>query len=346
MLRRGVATLAQTRSATTKTISLIAGDGVGPELMASVKTVFKGAAVPVEFDEVHLSGVNTKDGDFENALASVQKNGICLMGAVENALGAGHRQSLAFRMRNELECYASVALIKSIEGLKAKFANVDCVVIREQSEGEYKCLEHEPVEGIVEALKITTRENSERIHKFAFDYALRHGRRKVTCVHKANIMKKGDGLFLRTFHDVAKNYPMIEAQDMIVDNTCMQMVSNPHQFDVMVMPNLYGAIIDNLGAGLVGGAGVVPAECYSRENCIFETGVRHTFGAAASKNIANPTAMLLASANMLNHMSLEHHGSRIRNAVYKTIKTKKIRTIDMGGYATTEQFTKAVIKNL
>jgi len=346
MLRRGLVSIANARSAAVKTVSLIPGDGVGPELMASVKEVFTSASVPVQFEEVGLTGVNTKEGAYEEAIASISKNGICLMGALENAQAAGLQQSMNFQLRNDLGVFGAVANIKSIEGLQSKFSNVDIVAIRETAEGEYKCLEHEPVPGVVEALKITTEENSDRIHKFAFDFALRNGRKKVTCIHKANIMKKGDGLFLRRFREVAKLYPMIESQDMIVDNTCMQLVSNPHQFDVMVMPNLYGAIIDNLAAGLVGGAGVVPAEAYSTQNCIFESGARHTFGAAAFKNIANPTAVLLASANMLDHMSLGIYGSKIRGAVTKTIKLKKTRTLDMGGYATTEQFTKAVIKNL
>lgn len=330
-------------------MTMIPGDGVGPDLMNSVREVFKAAQVPVNFEEVIYSEVQHRDDPdtFERVVESISRNGTCIMGKIQaGESGGGKTTSSGYDLRDKLNMYASVSHVKSLEGLQCRHANVDCVIIREQTEGEYKALEHEPVPGVVEALKITTKENSQRVITFAFDYALRNNRKKVTCVHKANIMKQGDGLFLRTFREVAAEYPMIESNDMIVDNTCMQMVSNPHQFDVMVMPNLYGAIVSNLAAGLVGGAGVVPAECYSRDEAIFEPGARHSFAAGIGKNVANPTAMLLASASMLTHMSLPQHGNRIRNAVLKTVKMKKVKTVDMGGYATTSQYTKAVINNL
>jgi len=332
-----------------KTVTMIPGDGVGPDLMKSVEDVFKAAEVPVQFEKIHFSEISDRDSTvemFDRVVDSINKNGIGIMGAVQAQEGNPAPKTSVFQLRTTLGMYANVCHVKSLEGLQSRYSNVDCVIIREQTEGEYKALEHEPISGIVEALKITTKPSTERICKFAFDFALRNGRKKVTCVHKANIMKQGDGMFMRTFHEVAKDYPMIQATDMIVDNTCMQMVSNPHQFDVMVMPNLYGSIVDNLAAGLVGGAGVVPAECYSTGQAIFEPGARHTFAGGMGKNIANPTAMLLCSANMLNHMSLNRHGNKIRNAVLKTVKKKKVKTLDMGGYATTSQYTKAVIENL
>jgi len=196
----------------------------------------------------------------------------------------------------------------------------------------------------VESLKIITAEKSRRVAKFAFDYATKHGRKKVTAIHKANIMKLADGLFLESCREISHLYPKIEFTDMIIDNTCMQLVSNPYQFDVMVMPNLYGSIIDNLAAGLVGGAGVVPGESYSADVALFEPGARHSFAEAQGKNIANPTAILLCAANMLKHMHLERYGNKIENAVHKVIKTGKVRTQDMGGYATTHEYTAAVIR--
>lgn len=337
------------RLLSTKRITMIPGDGVGPELMISVRDVFKAAKVPVEFNQICLSEFDgTNDpAHITSVINSIRETGSCLMGHIEaNIEGLACTESTAFRIRNELGVYANVVRIKSLEGVTTRHSNLDFVLVREQTEGEYKALEHEPVPGVVESLKITTRENSEKICKFTFDFALHNGRKKVTCVHKANIMKKGDGLFLNTFHEIAKLYPMIESNDMIVDNTCMQMVSNPTQFDVMVMPNLYGNIIDNLASGMVGGAGVVPGECYSTEYAIFEPGARQSYLQGVGKNIANPTAMLLASANMLTHMSLDQYGTRIRNAVTKTIKSKTAQTDDIGGSATTTQFTQEVINNL
>ncbi|XP_071988095.1 isocitrate dehydrogenase [NAD] subunit beta, mitochondrial [Engystomops pustulosus] len=202
------------------------------------------------------------------------------------------------------------------------------------------------VSGVIECLKIITREKSNRIAKFAFDYATKKGRSKVTAVHKANIMKLGDGLFLQCCKEVAELYPRIQFETMIIDNCCMQLVQNPYQFDVLVMPNLYGNIIDNLAAGLVGGAGVVPGESYSPEYAVFETGARHPFAQAVGRNIANPTAMLLTATNMLRHLNLEYHSNLISDAVKKVIKQGKVRTTDMGGYATSLDYTQAVIANL
>jgi len=356
------------RPASTKTVTMIPGDGVGPELMNSVKTVFKAANVPVEFEELNLSEISQLDDEthFQNAVDSIRRNGVCLMGHITAGQMEGVTQSTSFKLRTSLDVYANVCRVKNLEGLKTRHNNLDFIVIREHTEGEYTALEHQPIPGVVEALKVITREKSQRIAKFAFDFALREGRKKVTCVHKANIMKKGDGMFMRSFYEIAKDYPMIEANDLIVDNTCMQLVSHPHQFDVMVMPNLYGNIIDNLAAGLVGGAGVVPGEAMSQDFAIFESGARHNFAHAVGKNIANPTAMLLASANMLDHMAMTQHASKIRNAVLKTIKDQhltqdmvsagngdtldcqigKKKTSDVGGYSKTIEFTGEVTKNL
>lgn len=208
----------------------------------------------------------------EDVVASIRKNKICLKGilATPDFSRTGELQTLNMKLRNELDLYANVVHVVSLPGIKTRHKGIDAVVIREQTEGEYSALEHETVPGVVECLKVITEKKSLRIAKFAFDYATKHNRKKVTAVHKANIMKLGDGLFLKSCEEIAKLYPRIEFEKMIVDNTTMQLVSNPHQFDVMVAPNLYGNIIDNIASGLVGGAGVVSGASYSCEHVVYE----------------------------------------------------------------------------
>ncbi|XP_064616815.1 isocitrate dehydrogenase [NAD] subunit beta, mitochondrial-like [Liolophura sinensis] len=331
------------------TVTMVPGDGVGPDLMTSVREVFSAAGVPIDFEEIFISEVQKgTSADLEAVVQSLRTNGVGLKGIIASPSGfkGGILQTLNMRLRSELDLFANVVLCKSLPGFKTRHNNLDFVIIREQTEGEYSALEHESVEGVVECLKIVTRAKSSRIAKFAFDYAVRHGRKKVTAVHKANIMKLGDGLFLQCCEEVAALYPKIEFETMIIDNCCMQLVSNPHQFDVMVMPNLYGNIVDNLAAGLVGGAGVVPGESYSQEVAIFEPGARHPFAQAVGRDIANPTAILSASVNMLTHMHLEFHAKVIGDALERVIKAGKVRTPDMGGYSTTTDFTGAVIDHI
>ncbi|CAN2390755.1 isocitrate dehydrogenase (NAD+) activity, partial [Pristimantis euphronides] len=330
-------------------VTMIPGDGVGPELMHSVKEVFKAADVPVEFDEYHLSEVQNMASPekLDEVLASMQANRVAIKGKIHTPMEyKGELASYEMRLRRMLDLFANVVHVNSLPGYKTRHNNLDLVIMREQTEGEYSSLEHESVSGVIECLKIITREKSNRIAKFAFDYATKKGRSKVTAVHKANIMKLGDGLFLQCCKEVAELYPRIQFETMIIDNCCMQLVQNPYQFDVLVMPNLYGNIIDNLAAGLVGGAGVVPGESYSAEYAVFETGARHPFAQAVGRNIANPTAMLLTATNMLRHLNLEHHSSLISDAVKKVIKQGKVRTRDMGGYSTTTDFIKAIIDHL
>ncbi|XP_063872308.1 isocitrate dehydrogenase [NAD] subunit beta, mitochondrial-like isoform X2 [Scylla paramamosain] len=331
------------------TATLIPGDGVGPELCQVVLDVFKSAGVPLDFKEYHLTELYAPRSDsLEDVVESIKENGLCLKGilATPDHSSDGDLKTLNMKLRDELDLYANVVHIKSLPGLNVRHKNVDMVVIREQTEGEYSALEHESVAGVVECLKIMTRDKCRRIAKFAFDYAVKNGRKKVTAVHKANIMKLGDGLFLKQCQEVAEMYPNIEFNNMIIDNCTMQMVSNPHQFDVLVLPNLYGNIVDNLAAGLVGGAGVVAGASYSSKCVVFEPGARHTFSEAVGKNVANPTAMLLASANMLNHVNLQYYGDMIQNAVDRVIRVGKVRTKDMGGFATTTAFANAVIASL
>jgi isocitrate dehydrogenase (NAD+) len=329
------------------TATLIPGDGVGPELVNSVEDVFKAAGVPMDFEVFFLSEVHSSlSVPIDTVVESIARNGMCLKGILQTPAYSDERETLNIKIRNKLDLYANVVKVKSMEGVKCKHNNVDLVVIREQTEGEYSCLEHESVPGVVECLKIITAEKSYRIAKFAFDYATKFNRSKVTVIHKANIMKLGDGLFLKCCTEISKLYPHIEFESMIVDNACMQLVAKPQQFDVLVMPNLYGNIIANLATGLVGGAGLVAGEGYSQDCVVFEPGARHAFAEAGGKNVCNPTAMLLSSANLLDHASLHHHAKNIRESVYKVLKAGKVKTQDIGGHATTKQFTQAVINNL
>ncbi|KAL2763921.1 isocitrate dehydrogenase [NAD] subunit beta, mitochondrial isoform a precursor [Daubentonia madagascariensis] len=305
-------------------VTMLPGDGVGPELMHAVKEVFKAAAVPVEFQEHHLSEVQNMASEekLEQVLSSMKENKVAIIGKIHTPMEyKGELASYDMRLRRKLDLFANVVHVKSLPGYMS-------------------------ARGVIECLKIVTRAKSQRIAKFAFDYATKKGRSKVTAVHKANIMKLGDGLFLQCCEEVAELYPKIKFETMIIDNCCMQLVQNPYQFDVLVMPNLYGNIIDNLAAGLVGGAGVVPGESYSAEYAVFEMGARHPFAQAVGRNIANPTAMLLSASNMLRHLNLEYHSNMIADAVKKVIKVGKVRTRDMGGYSTTTDFIKSVIGHL
>ncbi|EDV54208.1 isocitrate dehydrogenase [NAD] subunit beta, mitochondrial [Drosophila erecta] len=331
------------------TCTLIPGDGVGPELVYSLQEVFKAASVPVDFECYFLSEINpVLSAKLEDVVASIQKNKVCIKGvlATPDYSNVGDLQTLNMKLRNDLDLYANVVHVRSLPGVKTRHTNIDTVIIREQTEGEYSALEHESVPGIVECLKIITAKKSMRIAKFAFDYATKNQRKKVTAVHKANIMKLGDGLFLRSCEEVSRLYPRIQFEKMIVDNTTMQMVSNPNQFDVMVTPNLYGAIVDNLASGLVGGAGVVAGASYSSESVVFEPGARHTFAEAVGKNVANPTAMLLCGVKLLRHINLPTYGEIIQNAINKVLNDGKVRTKDLGGQSTTQDFTRAIILNM
>ncbi|XP_074640846.1 isocitrate dehydrogenase [NAD] subunit beta, mitochondrial-like [Tubulanus polymorphus] len=332
-----------------QTVTMVPGDGIGSELMNCVRTVFTAAGVPVDFEEIFLSEVqHVQSAEVDTAVESFQKNRVGLKGIIATPSGfqGGILETLNMKLRRSLDLFANVVLIKSLPGVQTRHKNLDFVIIREQTEGEYSALEHQSVKGVVESLKIITRANSLRIAKFAFDFATKHDRKKVTAVHKANIMKLGDGLFLECCSEVSKLYPTIEFESMIIDNCCMQLVSNPRQFDVMVMPNLYGNIVDNLAAGLVGGAGVVPGESYSHDVAIFEPGARHPYAQAVGRDIANPTAMLLGAASMLKHMHLEFHSDMIVNSIMKVIKAGKVRTPDMGGYSTTTDYTLAIVDEL
>ena len=317
------------------TVSLIPGDGAGPELASAVKDVFEHMKVPVRFDEQNITG---RDKSYEAAQKSLRSHGVGLKGILSTSASLAEPRSLNVQLRKDLDLFANMVKCRTIEGVPARHANVDMIVIRENTEGEYSGLEHESVPGVVESLKVITTEKARRIAKFAFETASRLSRRKVTAVHKANIMKLADGYFLECCREVSKDYPLIDFEDMIVDNCCMQLASKPQQFDVLVMGNLYGNIISNLGAGLVGGAGIVPGVNVGEEIVLFEPGARHRGNEIAGKNKANPAGMLLSAASMLRHLRLEADADLLQSNIYNLLKEPRFHTDDLGGSATTSDF--------
>ncbi|KAG0138362.1 hypothetical protein HOY82DRAFT_223517 [Tuber indicum] len=332
------------------TVTLIPGDGIGAEVTESVKTIFKTHNVPVEWEQVDVTGVVTGNSHpeelFRESVNSLKRNKVGLKGILYTPVERSGHQSFNVALRQELDIYASVVLIKNMPGYVTRHSDVDMCIIRENTEGEYSGLEHQSVPGVVESLKIVTKMKSERISKFAFSFATANQRKKVTCIHKANIMKLADGLFRNTFHEVAKSYPQLEVNDLIVDNASMQAVSRPQQFDVLVMPNLYGSILSNIGAALVGGPGIIPGCNMGREYAVFEPGCRHVGLDIQGRDEANPTALILSATMMLRHLGLDDHATRISQAVYDVVADGKVRTKDMGGNNTTHDFTDAVLKQM
>ncbi|KAJ3087143.1 isocitrate dehydrogenase (NAD(+)) idh1, partial [Physocladia obscura] len=312
--------------------TLIPGDGVGAELAGSVEEIFKAAFVPVEFEPFDLSSYNpaTDSNKLKQAMDSIKRNKIALKGILHTPVSRLGHISLNVGMRKDLDIYASLALIRNVDGANwaTRQQNVDIAMIRENTEGEYSGLEHTPVAGVVESLKVVTREKTERIARFAFDFALKNNRKKVTCIHKANIMKLGDGLFLKTCREVAKDYESsgIKFEDMIVDNASMQLVSRPSQFDVIVCGNLYGNILSNIGAALIGGPGIVPGANIGSKYAVFEPGCRHVGKGLQGSNTANPTALLLSSIHMLRSLDLNEHADLISASVHKVLAEGKILT--------------------
>ncbi|KAI1496056.1 isocitrate dehydrogenase subunit 1 [Biscogniauxia marginata] len=333
------------------TVTLIPGDGIGAEVAESVKTIFKADSVPIDWEQVDVSGVDSgapgsAEEMFRESVASLKRNKLGLKGILHTPIDRSGHQSFNVAMRQELDIYASICLIKNIPGYITRHKDVDLCIIRENTEGEYSGLEHQSVPGVVESLKIITRAKSERIAKFAFSFALANNRKKVTCIHKANIMKLADGLFRNTFQKIAAEYPTLQTNDMIVDNASMQCVSKPQQFDVMVMPNLYGGILSNIGAALVGGPGIVPGCNMGRDVAVFEPGCRHVGLDIKGKDQANPTALILSGSMLLRHLGLDDHANRISKAVYAVIAEGKARTRDMGGESTTHEFTRAILDKM
>jgi len=328
-------------------ITLIPGDGIGPEVAAATVRVIEAAGVDVEWEE-YLAGAGAveKFGDPlpKEIVDSIRRNRVALKGPVTTPIGKGF-SSVNVRLRKELDLYANLRPVRNLPGVEGKFQDVDIIVVRENTEDLYSGLEHIVVPGVVESLKIITDRASTNIAKFAFEYARREGRKKVTAVHKANIMKLSDGLFLECFYRVAKDYPEITADEKIVDNACMQLVMNPHQFDVLLLENLYGDIISDLGAGLVGGLGVVPGGNIGFDAAVFES-VHGSAPDIAGKNLANPLALMLTSVMMLRHIGEADAANRICRAIDKVLLEKKVRTRDLGGTAGTNEFGDAVVAAL
>jgi len=328
-------------------ITLIPGDGIGPEVTGAAVKIIEAAGVDVRW-ETKLMGQTAveKYGNPVPAdtISSIENNKAALKGPVATQVGKGFR-SANVALRQSLNLYANIRPFKSIEGVNSRYDNVDIVIFRENTEDLYSGVEHMVGKDAAESIKIITREASERIASMAFSYAVREKRKKVTCVHKANIMKLTDGLFLSAVRDVAKKYPDIEFEDIIVDNVCMKLVMNPEQFDVMVLPNLYGDIVSDLCAGLIGGLGVAPSMNVGVEAAVFEA-IHGTAPDIAGKGIADPTACIMCAVMLLRHIGENAAADRIYNAVLKVIKDGKHITKDIGGAATTEEMTQAIIDNL
>jgi len=326
------------------TVTMLPGDGIGPEMMGHISKVFREVGAPIDFETVQLDPTTDNYDDLYNAISSVKRNGCAIKGNIESRMNQPHIKSRNVEMRNELDLFVNVLHCKSVEGIKTRHDDIDVVVVRQNTQGEYAMLEHENVPGVVESLKIVTERSTERLCKFAFDFARENGRKKVTLVHKANIMKLTDGLFLATGEKVAREYPDIEFNNMIVDNCCMQLVSNPWQFDVVVLTNLYGTIVSNLLCGLIGGPGLTSGKNLGPDYAMFEPGTRNTGSNLAGKNVANPTAMLRAGVDLLRHLDLGTHADIVEKGINKTLIVDEVRTSDLGGSHGTSDVVDGVLK--
>ncbi|KAK9920926.1 hypothetical protein M0R45_029463 [Rubus argutus] len=336
------------------TATLFPGDGIGPEIAESVKQIFREAEVPIEWEEHYVGEqIDPRTQSFLTweSLESVRRNKVGLKGPMATPIGKGHR-SLNLTLRKELNLYANVRPCYSLPGYKTRYDDVDLITIRENTEGEYSGLEHQVVRGVVESLKIITRQASLRVAEYAFHYAKAHGRERVSAIHKANIMQKTDGLFLKVHQlsivarEVAEKYPDIKYEEVVIDNCCMMLVKNPALFDVLVMPNLYGDIISDLCAGLIGGLGLTPSCNIGEGGIALAEAVHGSAPDIAGKNLANPTALLLSAVTMLRHLELHDKADRIQDAILNTIAEGKYRTADLGGKSTTTDFTKAICDHL
>ncbi|XP_025835609.1 probable isocitrate dehydrogenase [NAD] subunit alpha, mitochondrial isoform X2 [Agrilus planipennis] len=330
-----------------RTCTLIPGDGIGPEISAAVQKIFKAANVPIEWESVDVTPVKQPDGTFgipQTAIDSVNRNKVGLKGPLMTPVGKGHR-SLNLALRKEFSLYANVRPCRSLEGYKTLYDNVDVITIRENTEGEYSGIEHEIVDGVVQSIKLITEEASRRVAEFAFKYTKENNRRKLTAVHKANIMRMSDGLFLRCCREMAEKYPDVKFEEKYLDTVCLNMVQDPSLYDVLVMPNLYGDILSDMCAGLVGGLGLTPSGNIGINGALFES-VHGTAPDIAGQDKANPTALLLSAVMMLKYMGLNDHAQKIEHACYDTIKEAKYLTGDLGGKAKCSEFTDAICGKL
>ena len=331
----------------TRKITLVPGDGIGPEITQAVKTIFAAAHAQIEWEEIDV-GLQSYElsGNLipETFITSIKTNKVALKGPTTTPVGGGHR-SINVTIRQQFDLYANIRPLKSLPGVPSKFDNIDIIIVRENSEDLYKGIEYKVSEGVAQGIKLITSAASERIGHHAFKLARKMQRKKVTVVHKANIMKYTDGLFLESIRRISSQYSDIELTEMIIDNCCMQLVLRPEQFDVIVTENLYGDILSDLVAGLVGGLGFAAGSNIGETNAIFEA----AHGSApdiANKGIANPTAMLLSGCMLLDHIDQDIVAQRVRKALFQTLKDPNSRTKDINGTLGTAEFAEQIVKNL
>ncbi len=329
------------------TITLVPGDGIGPEIVAATVRTIEATGVEIEW-ETRIGGAQAleKYGSTlpDELIDSIKKNKIALKGPMTTPIGKGFT-SVNVGMRKALDLFANVRPIKALPNVECRYPELDLVIMRENTESLYAGLEHIVVPGVVESIKIITEKASTRIAKHAFEFARREGRKKATAMHKANIMKLSDGLFLECFYNVAKDYPEIEADDKIIDNGCMQLVMRPEQFDVIVMENLYGDIVSDLCAGLIGGLGLAPGANIGTHAATFEA-VHGSAPDIAGQGIANPTAIMISGVMMLKYIGEVDAGNRMMDAMLEVFTEGKVRTRDLGGTASTSEFATAVIERI
>lgn len=329
-------------------VTLIPGDGIGPEISKSVKKIYAAGNIPIAWEEVNVTPVkDEKTGKMvlpAELYESMKRTKVGLKGPLATPIGKGH-VSLNLTLRKQFNLYANVRPCKSIKGYKTLYSNVDLVIIRENTEGEYSGIEHEVVKGVVQSIKVITKEASRRVAEYAFKYAQDNGRQRVTCVHKANIMKVSDGLFLEQCREASKKYPSITYDECLLDRACLNVVLDPSMFDVLVMPNLYGDILSDLCAGLIGGLGLTPSGNQGQDGALFEA-VHGTAPDIAGKDLANPTALLLSSVMMLRHLGLEEHATRVEKSILDTISERKFITKDLGGQSSCSDYTNAICEKL
>ena len=331
----------------TRKITLIPGDGIGPEITQAATRILAAAGAEIEW-EIIPAGLNAM-GKYgqpvpDELLESIKRNKIALKGPITTIVGKGFA-SANVTLRKQLGLYANLRPVRSIKGIETHYKNVNLVIVRENTEDLYSGIEHLIVPGVTESIKIITYQASAKIAKFAFEFAKKYGRQTVHAVHKANIMKLTDGMFLDAAREIARNYPDIAFKEIIVDNCAMQMVMNPNQFEVLVLTNLYGDIISDLCAGLVGGLGVVPGANIGDDYAVFEA-VHGSAPDIAGKNLANPLAIIFSSIMMLRYLEWDEIAEKINGAVTSILEEGKIRTRDLGGNATTKQFTEAILSRL
>ena len=328
----------------THNVTLIPGDGIGPEVATAAKRVVDASGAEINWHVVDAGESQMEKYGTplpQHVLDSVRADGIALKGPITTPIGVGFR-SVNVALRKEFDLYANVRPARTFKGVESRYESVDLVVVRENTEDLYAGIEHKIGDVAAESIKLITRAGSERIARFAFDYAVKNGRKKVTCVHKANIMKLSDGLFLDVCRGVAAEYPQIEFEDKIVDALCMQLVQHPETFDVLVLPNLYGDIVSDLCAGLVGGLGLAPSANIGKNAAIFEA-VHGSAPKHAGLNDANPTALILSAVLMLRHLGESEAADRIETAVLALLAEGKSVTHDLGGNLGTSEFADAVI---